>query len=321
MLTYILFAIGFGLLYKGADLLVDGASALAKRLRISDLVIGLTVVAFGTSAPELIVNLYASVQGSTDIAFGNILGSNTFNILIILGISAIICPLRVQESTIWQEIPLSLLAVVIVGIMGNDSLIDKGGPSLLTRIDGILLLIFFGLFLYYIWVMAKGQRGERRGVNGADYRLTRAIIFVVVGLAGLGIGAKWVVDGAVKLAETLGINQSLVGLTIVATGTSLPELATSLIAAQKRNADIAVGNVVGSNIFNILFILGVSSIIRPLPVHNGGNIDIGVTIAASVFLFISVFTGRRRALLERWEGITFIVLYAGYVSYIILRAL
>jgi cation:H+ antiporter len=321
VLTYILFIIGFIFLIKGADWLVDGASKLARRLRISSLVIGLTVVAFGTSAPELGVNLYASFQGNTDIAISNILGSNIFNILFILGISTIIFPLFVSEDMVWKQIPLSLLAAVVLGILANDSLIDNSGLSVLTRIDGLILLVFFMFFIYYIFETAKKERkeGKSQDVGTKQYSLFKAISFTVLGLIGLTLGAKWVVDGAIKLAEALGISQSLIGLTIVAIGTSLPELATSAMAAYKRNTDIAVGNIVGSNIFNIFFILGVSAIVRPLPFNYTSNIDVLVTIMASALLFVAMFTGRKRHLLERWEGTIFIVLYAGFITYLILR--
>lgn len=321
MLTYILFAIGFAFLVKGADWLVDGASALARRLRVSSLIIGLTVVAFGTSAPELGVNLYASFQGTTDIAISNILGSNIFNILFILGISAIIYPLFVREDTVWKQIPLTLFAAVVLGILANDSLIDKVSSSVLTRIDGIILLIFFMIFMYYVFGMARRERKEGRELptSTRQYGLIKTISFIVLGLVGLSLGSKWMVDGAVKLAEALGASQSLIGLTIVAIGTSLPELATSATAAYKKNTDIAVGNIVGSNIFNIFFILGVSSVVTPLPFDTTSNINTGVTIIASALLFIAMFTGAKRHLLERWEGIIFITLYAGFIAYSILR--
>ena len=321
MLTYILFAIGFAFLVKGADWLVDGASALARRLRVSSLIIGLTVVAFGTSAPELGVNLYASFQGTTDIAINNILGSNIFNILFILGVSAIIYPLFVREDTVWKQIPLTLFAAVVLGILANDSLIDKVSSSVLTRIDGIILLIFFTIFMYYVFETARRERKEgREPTTGArQYGLIKTISFIVLGLVCLSLGSKWMVDGAVKLAEALGASQSLIGLTIVAIGTSLPELATSATAAYKKNTDIAVGNIVGSNIFNIFFILGVSSVVTPLPFDTTSNINTGVTIIASALLFIAMFTGAKRHLLERWEGIIFITLYAGFIAYSILR--
>jgi cation:H+ antiporter len=320
VLTYILFAIGFVFLVKGADWLVDGASALAGRLRVSSLIIGLTIVAFGTSAPELGVNLYASFQGTTDIAISNILGSNIFNMLFILGVSAIIYPLLVRADTVWQQIPMALFAVVVLGILANDSLIDRAGASVLTRIDGIILLIFFMIFMYYILATARRERREGGGsTTGAkQYGLVKTISFIVLGLVGLSLGSKWMVDGAVKLAEALGASQSLIGLTIVAVGTSLPELATSAVAAYKKNTDIAVGNIVGSNIFNILFILGLSSVVTPLPFNTVSNINTGVTIMASVLLFVVMFTGAKRHLLERWEGIIFITLYAGFIAYSIL---
>jgi cation:H+ antiporter len=318
MLTYVLFVIGFVFVVKGADFLVDGASALAKRLRVSDLIIGLTVVAFGTSTPELAVNLYASVQGSAGIAIGNILGSNIFNIFFILGISAIVFPLVVTEDTVWKEIPLVLLAAVVVGILANDSLIDRSALSALTRVDGLVLLSFFGIFMHYIFETAKKQRDEKTEPELKSYGLKKAILLVGLGLVCLDLGGGWIVDGAVKLALILGTSESLIGLTIVAAGTSLPELATSVTAARKKNADLAVGNIVGSNIFNIFFILGVSSIIRPLPFDVGSNVSIGVTVFASLLLFVSMFTGRQRDLLERWEGIAFVGLYVGYVVYLVL---
>jgi len=319
--TYILFALGFVFLVKGADWLVDGASALARRLRVSSLIIGLTVVAFGTSSPELVVNLYASFQGTTDIAISNILGSNIFNILFILGISAIIYPLFVREDTVWQQIPLALFAVVVLGILANDSLIDKVSLSVLTRIDGLILLIFFIIFMYYVFETARRERkeGKEPPISTKHYGLFKIISLIILGLVGLSLGSKWMVDGAVKLAEALGTSQSLIGLTIVAIGTSLPELATSAMAAYKKNAELAVGNIVGSNIFNIFFILGISSVVTPLPFDSAHNIDTGVTIIASALLFIVMFTGAKRHLLERWEGVIFIALYAGFIAYSILR--
>jgi cation:H+ antiporter len=320
MLTYILFAIGFALLVKGADWLVDGASALAGRLRVSSLIVGLTIVAFGTSSPELGVNLYASFQGTTDIAISNILGSNIFNIFFILGVSAIIYPLWVREDTVWQQIPLTFFAAVVLGILANDSLIDKASSSVLTRIDGIILLLFFMIFMFYILATARRERkeGKELATGVKQYGLIKTISFIVLGLVALILGSKWMIDGAVKLAEALGASQSLIGLTIVAVGTSLPELATSAVAAYKKNTSIAVGNIVGSNIFNIFFILGISSVITPLPFDAASNINIGVTIIASALLFVVMFTGAKRHLLERWEGIIFITLYVGFIAYSIL---
>lgn len=319
MITSIfLLIVGFTLLVKGADFLVDGASLLAKRLKVSDLLIGLTVVAFGTSAPELFVNIFASIQGNTDIAIGNILGSNTFNILVALGISALIYPLRITERTVWKEIPLSLFAAVLVGIMANVRFLNRGHFSSLTKIDGFIMLSFFVIFIYYILETAKNQKKEYTQLTAEDGKFLKIYTFILLGLGLLVIGAKMVVKSSVDLVAMLGISESLMGLTVVAAGTSLPELATSAIAAHKKNADIAVGNIVGSNIFNIFFILGVSSIIRPLPFSINSNLDISVTIFASLALFLSTFTGKRK-IIDRWEGILFVVLYICYITVIVIR--
>jgi cation:H+ antiporter len=321
---YVLFVIGFVFLIKGADFLVDGASAIARRLKVSDLVIGLTIVAFGTSAPELVVNLFATSQGHTDLAIGNVLGSNIANILLILGISAIIFPLDVKENTVWREIPLCLLAVLVLGLMVNDFFMGDTGSSALDRVDGIMLLIFFALFLFYIFRSAKRERQCEQKTGSKepqkkDLSLQYAVLFLLIGLAGVNLGAKWFVDGAVELASILGTSQALIGLTVVAVGTSLPELVTSVMAAFKKNADIAVGNVVGSNIFNIFLILGVSAVIRPLPFSSEMNLDLLIVILASSLLFITMFTGRKRNLLERWEGIIFVVIYIFYLCFLIVR--
>ena len=318
MLTYVLFLIGFLLLFKGASFLLVGASGIARMLKVSDLVIGLTVVAFGTSFPELSVNIFATMKGNTEIAIGNILGSNVFNILLILGVSAIIYPLKVSKGTVWKEIPLPLLAAVLLGISANDKLIDGGSVSALTRIDGLILLSFFVIFLYYIFGIAKSPEISNTNQPAKEHGLRKSIFLVVLGLFCLMIGARWTVNGAVKLALALGASESLIGLTIVAAGTSLPELATSSVAAYKKNTDIAVGNIVGSNIFNIFFILGISSVIRPLPFQARSNVDIGVTVISSFLLFLCMFTGKRR-FLDRWEGSVFILLYGAYIIFLIIR--
>jgi cation:H+ antiporter len=318
MSTYVLFIIGFLLLIKGADFLVDGATVIARILKVSDLVIGLTVVAFGTSFPELSVNIFASIKGNTEISIGNILGSNIFNILLILGVSAIIYPLKVSKGTVWKEIPLTLLAAVLLGVLANDKLIDGSSISVLTRIDGIVLLAFFVIFLCYIFGITRPPEIPEGDRPAKKHSLSKSISLVILGLFCLMIGARWTVNGAVKLALALGVSESLIGLTIVAAGTSLPELATSSVAAYKKNADIAVGNIVGSNIFNIFFILGISSVIRPLPFQAKNNIDIGATIISSLLLFIWMFTGKKR-FLDRWEGIVFVFLYGVYMVFVILR--
>ncbi|MFZ2146545.1 MAG: calcium/sodium antiporter [Sedimentisphaerales bacterium] len=315
---FILVFVGFVLVIKGADLLVDGACALARKLSVSDLMIGLTVVAFGTSLPELAVNVFAGLKGSTGIAIGNILGSNIANILLILGISGIIYPLTVTKGTVWKEIPLSLLAAVLLGILANDRFIDNADISALTRTDGLILLSFFVIFIYYTLGTAKRIEGSESLFPVKKRSIKKISIMIAAGLLVLILGGKFVVDGAVELATAFGISQSTIGLTIVAVGTSLPELATSAMAAYKKNPEIAVGNIVGSNIFNIFFILGISPLIRPLPFGSQSNVDIGVLILASVLLFLFMFTGKKRKL-DRWEAGLFLAIYTAYICFIILN--
>lgn len=313
MLTYVLIPIGFVLVIKGADVFVKAASSLARRLRVSDLAIGLTVVAFGTSLPELAVNVTASIQGNAGITIGNILGSNIANILLILGVAGVIFPLAVTRGTVWKEIPLSVLAVVVVGIAANDRLIDGGALSSLSRIDGLILLCFFLIFLYYSATIARSIQGVESSTPRDVYSLRRVALLMAIGFVALILGSKWVVDGAVRLATALGVSEAVIGLTIVAVGTSLPELATSAAAAYRKNPDIAIGNVVGSNIFNIFFILGTSSVIRPIPFEPRANVDIGVLLVASLLLFACMFTGKRKVL-DRWEAAVFLALYATYIG-------
>ena len=314
-MTYILFILGFLLLIKGADFLVDGSASIAHKLKISPIVIGLTIVAFGTSAPEFIVNIFASINGNTEIAIGNILGSNIANILLILGISAIIYPIATKRNTVWKEIPLSLLAAVLLGVMANDALIDGGTFSGLTRIDGIVLLAFFVIFLYYTFGISK-VTGEVSNDDIQELSYIKSVLFVLTGLLGLVVGGKWIVGGAVTIAETFNVSQSLIGLTVVAIGTSLPELATSAIAAYKKQTDIAIGNVVGSNIFNIFWILGFSALIRPLPFSRSSDVDILMTILASAILFFIMFVGKKHVI-ERWQGVLMVLLYLSYVTYLV----
>lgn len=317
VMTFVLMVLGFVVLLKGADWLVDGASALAERLHISKLVIGLTVVAFGTSAPEMFVNVYATIKGNTDIAIGNILGSNIANIFLILGVSAAIYPLVIQRNTTWKEIPFSLLAACVLGVMANDMLINGVGPSALTRTDGIMLLSLFTIFMYYIFDMAK-QSGPTQEEERVPLTVPKASLFVLLGLVGLVLGGQWIVNGAVTIAEQFNVSQSLIGLTIVAIGTSLPELATSVVAARKKSVDIAVGNVIGSNIFNTFLILGISSLIRPIPFTHKGNFDILMSIMASFLLFNFVYFGKKHVL-QRGQGIGFVLIYITYLVVLVVR--
>jgi cation:H+ antiporter len=318
MWTYVLFVFGFVLLIKGADYLVEGSSSIARRLKISDLVIGLTVVAFGTSSPELFVNTFASAQGNAAIAVGNVVGSNIANVFLILGISAVIFPLAVERSVVLKGIPLSFLAALLLGVLANDKLIDEEVFSALTRIDGFVFVFFFVVFLYYSFGAAKTLEGVKEFAQEKQHGMIKSSLLVLGGLGGLLLGGKWIVDGAVNFASSLGVSQTLVGLTVVAVGTSLPELATSAVAAYKKNVEIAVGNVVGSNIFNVFFVLGVSSVIKPLPFQRKQNIDIGVMVFANFILFISMFSGKRR-LVDRWEGILFILLYFVYITFLVIQ--
>lgn len=309
-----LLILGFVLVIKGADLLVTGGSALAKKFHVSDLVIGLTVVAFGTSLPELSVNIAASVKGSSEIALTNVLGSNVANIFLILGISSVIFPLTVTKGTVWKEIPLSFLAVIVLAILAGDDLIDGEQSSILTRIDGLILLCFFVIFIYYSAGIAIEGPAMAEAATGKTYSLSKSAVSIFAGLALLMIGGKLIVEGAVSVATRLNVSESIIGATIVAVGTSIPELATSALAAYKKNPDIAVGNVVGSNIFNIFFILGLSTVIQPLPVQSNNTVHFAAALVGSVILFLCMFTGKRK-ILDRWEGA---LLFLGYFVYLYL---
>lgn len=300
----------------GANLLVEGASSFAKRFNISDLVIGLTVVAFGTSTPEFVVSFFSAMQGETEIAIGNVVGSNIFNIFLILGVSAIVYPLRVESNTIWKEIPMSLLGALVVMAMANDVLLGGLGASQIDRADGFSLLGFFAIFLYYTFYIAKNASPSELHNKVNKYPLYQSILMILGGLALLVFGGRLIVTGAVDIAETIGISKSVIGLTIVAAGTSIPELATSVVAAYKKNADIAVGNVVGSNIFNLFFILGASSLASPLEIGAITNIDFLVCAAASLILFVHSFDLK----ISKLEGGGLIFLYLGYTAYLILNA-
>ncbi|MDP3899868.1 MAG: calcium/sodium antiporter [bacterium] len=314
-MVYILFVAGFVFLVKGADYLVDGASSIAKKYGWSPLFIGLTIVAFGTSTPELFVNIIASANGNSGIAVGNILGSNIANILFILGTAALIYPLVVKTSTINKEIPLSLLAVVVLGVLVNDQIINGATENFLSRADGIILIAFFSIFIYY----AAGIRNDSdSGITIQTYKTSSSVVMIAIGLAGLILGGKWIVDGGVFIASQLGLSEALIGLTIIAVGTSLPELAASAVAAYKGNADMAIGNVIGSNVFNIFWILGVSSIIRPIEFSQALNFDIFTVALVTVILLAAIYIGKKYVLSRR-EGYFFIILYIAYIAFLIYR--
>ncbi len=317
MLTYLLLLVGFIFLIVGADWLVGGSSSIAKRLGVSDMVIGLTIVSLGTSAPELLVNVMASLQGSGDIGIGNILGSNISNILLILGISAMIYPLKVQRNTTWKEIPLNMIAAITLFIMTNDLLIDGASESILSRNDGLILMIFFLLFMNYALGLAKAGK-EKVDKITSRHTISKAIFLTIAGMIGLALGGRWVVDGAVAIAQNFGLSEALIGLTIVAVGTSLPELATSAVAAYKKNTDIAIGNVVGSNLFNVFWVLGFSAVIKPLPFNAMINADILVFLAATILLFLVSFT-KNKYQIDRYQGALFVFVYIVYIAFLIMR--
>lgn len=309
IIEIILIVAGFALLIGGADLLVRGSSSLAIRMQVPEIVIGLTVVAFGTSTPELVVNLVSAFKGTSGIAFGNVIGSNVFNILGILGISALIWPLDVKKATTWREIPFALLTSFVLLIMANDAWFDKGAANLLTRGDGLILLGFFAIFLVYTHSLSK--QGSDSESTSKRYPLLPSLGFILAGFAGLVIGGNFVVGSAVKLARLIGLSEAVIGLTIVAIGTSLPELSTSVVAALKKKPDIAVGNVIGSNIFNLLFIMGITTQVRSLPYEPVLNPGQYLMIGATVLLFIMMFNPRRHRL-DRWEGAILTALYLAY---------
>lgn len=321
LLPILLLVAGLVILIFGANYMVEGASALAKKFNISNLAIGLTVVAFGTSAPELVVNTFAAVQGHEDIVFGNVLGSNNFNLFIILGITGLMTPLAVQSSTAWKEIPISFIAVIVLYLLVNDTLIFGSPDSSLTRIDGTILLLFFALFLFYVYKQLKGDPTETEElVTVPALSNLKMTLYIIGGLGGLVYGGHLVVNNAIEIAESLGISQKIIGLTVVAAGTSLPELATSVVAALKKNADIAVGNIIGSNIFNIFLILGASSMLSPIGYDPVFNMDLYVLAGGTIFLFLAMFMAGRKKL-DRWEAAILLLFYLGYTTYLVMQEL
>lgn len=314
-MAYLLLIIGLVILIGGANVLVIGASSIAKKFNIPNLVIGLTVVSFGTSFPELIINILAGINGQGDLAIGNIVGSNTINILLVIGISALIKPVGVQSNTVKFEIPFSLLAMIVLFILANDALIDGDGLSVLSRIDGLLFLTFFIIFMYYTFVVSKHGTADD-GHQVKEQAHWKSILYLIVGILGLYFGGNLIVENASIIATSLGLSQAVIGILIVALGTSLPELATSAVAAYKGNADMAVGNVVGSNIFNVFFVLGISASIQPIAFSPALNTDIFFALFASILLFIFIFTRKGRQI-DRVEASIFLVLYVAYVIWLL----
>lgn len=316
LILFLLFA-GLILLIFGADKLVEAASGLAANFGIPNIIIGLTVVAFGTSAPELVVNVMAAFKGSSEMVLGNVLGSNIFNVLGILGVSAMIYPLAVKTNTTWIEIPLSLLAAVSVWVLAGDRLLNGMDDDVVSRGDGLILLLFFMVFLVYNIMVSRHPGQDPESVETKSCGTGKALVWIALGLTGLVIGGKLIVDNAVLLAREFGWSERVIGLTIVSIGTSLPELATSVAAVRKKKVDIAIGNVVGSNIFNVFFVLGLSAVIGPVTVGTGNFLDILLNIVVGILLLAFVFIGKGRRL-ERWEGLFFLVIYVAYLGGLLL---
>lgn len=314
IIQILLLILGLGILIKGADWLVKGGSELARKYKLSELAIGLTVVALGTSFPELIVNGFSAYHEQSDIVFGNIIGSNLFNIFAILGITGLISPIIVQSSTVWKEIPISLFAVLLLLFLSN-SIISQ--DEVLSRFDGIILLLFFCLFLIYVFKQLKNENtvSIQKQNKFSNFKIWA---FILLGLGFLIAGGRLVVVNSVSIAESLGISETIIGLTIVAIGTSLPELATSVVAAVRKNSGIAVGNIIGSNIFNIFFIFGASTLIKPVDFNTKFNSDLYVLAVGTILLFLAMFSGKKKRL-DRWEAGILLLIYVGYVASLVYK--
>ncbi len=319
-LSLALITVGFVLLIKGADFLVNGASSLAKRFNASDIAIGLTVVAMGTSAPELVVNLISGSKGANDVVFGNIIGSNIFNMFMILGISAIIFPLTVQKNALWKEIPFSLFVTIVFWVLVNDQLLFGAETNATSVWDGVILLVLFALFLTHVFFnMAKGDEDPLDGDEIQLYGSLKTTLLITGGIAGLAFGGQMIVDNAIIIAESFGVSQRLIGLTILAAGTSLPELATTAVAAFHKKSDLAVGNIIGSNIFNLLLVLGATSVVSsPLQFDTALNVDLYLVMLGTIMLFLFMFTFQKFKL-DRSEGAVYLLGFVGYMIFLFQR--
>jgi cation:H+ antiporter len=308
---------GLALLIKSADLLVSGASAIAGRLGISAFVIGLTVVSFGTSLPEMLVTMVSGLRHNPDLAIANIIGSNIANVLLVLGLAAVIRPLPVKDSTVVSEIPFSLTAALLVGFLANAALFSSKPELSISRLDGGILLFFFALFMLYVFKISR--ESEHMDVGGPpEVSARKSAVYIGLGIAGLYVGGGWVVDGAVGIAELLHVNDAVIGLTMVAIGTSSPEIFASAVAAYRNQTDIAVANVVGSNIFNILWVLGLTSSLVELPFEVVNNTDLVMVICSSALIILALVASRNNSIM-RSHGVLFMLLYAGYLYYVTTR--
>ena len=315
-MDYLLLLLGLVILTVGAELLTKGCVGMAARFRVPEFIVGLTVMAVGTSMPEFTVSAMSALKGSTDMAIGNVLGSNIFNVLMSIGVTAMVLPIKVGESTMSKEIPLVILSSIVLPVMANDVLLDGGISNIISRIDGLILLGFFLIFLRYTFAIARNGGDETEGEKIKEMPIWKSVLFIVGGLAGLVFGGQLFVDGASGIATTLGVSESTIGLTIVAGGTSLPELATSVTAALKKNSGIAIGNVIGSNLFNIFFVLGCSATINPLPMGGINIIDMLVVIASALLFWIVGWFFKKRTI-TRVEGALLVVCYVAYTAFLI----
>jgi len=320
-IQFFLIAIGFFLLIKGADFLIDGASSAAKKFNISEIAIGLTIVAFGTSAPEMVVNSFSAMNHHDEVVFGNIIGSNIFNLFLILGISGLIYPMSVRRNTVWKEIPFSLVITLILFLLINDEMLYQTEKSQAALVDGIILLGLFLFFMYYIFKNLRHEDPDLFPDEIPEHKIHnnwKTTLLILGGVAGLGLGGHLVVNNAIDVAQHYQVSEKLIGLTIISAGTSLPELVTSAMAAIKRKSDIAVGNVLGSNIFNVTLILGLSALITPLQYNTAFNIDFIVLFSGIFLLFFFMFTlGIKK--LDRWEAMLFIIIFVGYMVFLFIR--
>lgn len=317
----ILFLVGgLVLILLGANGLTDGAASVAKQFRIPSIVIGLTIVAFGTSAPELTVSVSSALKGSADIAIGNVVGSNIFNTLMIVGCTALFAPIAITRNTLKKEIPLCILSSVALWVCANDVFLDHSAENILNRADGLLLLCFFAIFMGYTFAIAfpSGQ-ASAEGSGEEEIKLLpwwKSVIYILGGLAALVYGGQLFVNGATGIARSLGVSESIIGLTLVAGGTSLPELATSIVAALKKNPEIAIGNVIGSNLFNIFFVLGCSASITPLHLTGITNFDLFALVISGILMwFFGLFFAKRT--ITRMEGGILVLCYVAYTAYLI----
>lgn len=312
---------GLILILLGANGLTDGAASVAKRFRIPSIVIGLTIVAFGTSAPELTVSVASALKGSADIAIGNVVGSNIFNTLMIVGCTALFAPIIITRNTLRKEIPLCILSSVVLLICANDIFLDNATENILNRVDGLLLLCFFAIFMGYTFAIAfpKSSAAPEPAAPEEEIKLLswwKSILYIIGGLAALIYGGQLFVNGATGIARSMGVSESIIGLTLVAGGTSLPELATSIVAALKKNPEMAIGNVIGSNLFNIFFVLGCSASITPLHLSGITNFDLFTLVGSSILLWLfGLFFAKRT--ITRIEGSIMILCYVAYTVVLI----